>query len=396
MSRRRRIRKIVTVRPLSSPPPNKLKGVRIPEKRTRKNKSIIITPDLYENNENYSNSLSGEDKKILFNALDNYAKGKVIEAKNTNELPIVNMVFHGHWGWVFGMMVNQYKNHIPNCNIISSVNPIPGCDVYQYWRPASNEMAKLLKDYPETHNFFRKGIHMVHDSPYDASRANAAMRVNTMKAYHTVICTSLEQKKYYENRVSGNTQFKYIPLGVSNDFVKKNYVNNITENKIKLGFIGRLYWDKIKGEEDLIALASKLDSSKFEFVILSPNADTYVSQLRMLGFNVYDNQSNSFHSLYKMIDVTLILSKHEGTPLPLIESIKLGTCVLGKPVGEVPVVLSEEYIIKSMFDLKLKLNEIWGNRKILQEFYDKSDEMIKDRTWKNFTKETEKIWKQIW
>lgn len=393
--RRRRIRKVqIHPRNARDTSIQKQNKVVSRSKSMPSGKAIVITPKLYEENENYSNSLKGPEKRSLFSALDNYATSKLIEAKNINKLPNVNMVFHGHWGWVFAMMVKKYKKHIPGCNIISSVNPIPGCDVYQYWRPASKEMAKLLKDYPKSHDFFRKGIHMIHDSPYDTTRANTAMRIGTMNYYHTVICTSLEQKNYYQK--TKGTSYKYIPLGVGAEFIKKNKVNDTPNSKIRLGFIGRLYMDKIKGEEDLVKLAHALDPSKFEFVIISPNAEEYVSKIRSLGFTVYDNKISSFHRLYRMIDVSLILSKHEGTPLPLIESIKLGTYVLGKPVGEVPVVLPEKQIIKSVSDLITKLNKIWADRTILKQFYDISDTLIENRTWENFTQETEKIWKAIW
>ena len=356
--------------------------------------SIVITPELYESNENYSNSLPKAKKIALFNALDNYAKSRYMELTRTGK-PIVNMVFHGHWGWVFAKMVERYRFYNPEFSIVSSVNPIPGCSVYQYWRPASKEMQRMIEQYPKGHPFFKKGIHMVHDSPYDQARANPRMRINTMRLYHSVLCTSLEQKKFYENGFNGKTQFHYIPLGVGDEFVKKNTVNDKLGTKIRLGFVGRLYWDKVKGEESLMDLAQMLKPDKFEFVILSPNADEYCKRLRQMGYTVHDNKSSTFHRLYKMIDVTLILSKHEGTPLPLLESVKLGTYVLSNPVGEAPIVLPKENIIKSISDLRKRLLGIWNNRSVLKEFYDFSDTLIEDRTWERFTRETAKIWKEI-
>ena len=100
--------------------------------------------------------------------------------------------------------------------------------------------------------------------------------------------------------------------------------------------------------------------------------------------------------MYKKIDVTLILSKHEGTPLPLIESIGFGNYVLANPVGEVPTILNDHHIIKSMRDLTDKLNMIYHDRSLLEMFLNNSNDLIEGRTIKNFVTQTENIWKMIW
>ena len=365
----------------------------IPRTRISNNK-LTITPELYLNNENFSNSLRRKsEKEILFNSLDQYALLEYNAAKSKGGR-IINMVFHGHWGWVFSMMVEKYKELLKDYHIISSVNPIEGCDVYQYWRPVSPGMKLMIKKYPPTHEFFRKSIHMVHDSPYDNFRSSTAFRKSTLNHFHSLQCTSLEQFNFYNN-FKGDTHSWYTPLGVSESITKKPTYNN--NGKIRLGFCGRIYSDKVKGEEELIKLAKLLPRDKFEFVIASPNADTYVNMLRdELGFTVYTKGSQSMNYVYNKIDVTLILSKYEGTPLPLIESIKAGSYVLGNDVGEVSTLLNDKHIIKSIKDLKNKLNKIYDNRSILKTFLEESEDLIKDRTWYNFITQSENIWKTIW
>ncbi len=359
------------------------------------NNKIIITPELYLNNENFSNSLRKKsEKEILFNELDKYALSEYNIAK-TKGGRIINMVFHGHWGWVFSMMVEKYTNLLKDYHIISSVNPIQGCDVYQYWRPVSPGMKLMIKKYPPTHEFFRKGIHMVHDSPYDNFRSNTAFRKSTLNHFHSLQCTSLEQFNFYNNFKGDDTYSWYTPLGVSENIIKKPTYNS--NGKIRLGFCGRIYSDKVKGEEELIKLAKQLPRDKFEFVIASPNAETYVNILtNELGFNVYNKGAHGMNYVYSKIDVTLILSKYEGTPLPLIESIKSGTYVLGNDVGEVSTLLNDQHIIKSIKDLKNKLNKIYDDRSILKTFFEESEDLIKDRTWYNFITQSENIWKTIW
>ena len=396
---KRRIRKI-TVRPTNAPPSDKEVRVTSTARMHRgtvkrpNRQNFVITPELYLNNEDFSNSIkTAQQKTIFFKSLQSYALSEFNTIKN-QKLPIVNMVFHGHWGWVFSQMVENYKKHLSNCNIISSVDPIEGCDVYQYWRPANKRMQAMINTYPPTHDFLRKGIHMIHDSPHDKFRANTPFRQDSIGCFHSILCTSLEQYNYYK-KFKKNAKIWYTPLGIGNDIVKKEIINKT--QKIRLGFVGRIYSDKIKGEDELIKLAKLLPKEKFEFVILSPNADSYIGKLRNeLQFTVYTVKDGSFHDMYKKIDVTLILSKHEGTPLPLIESIGFGNYVLANPVGEVPTILNDHHIIKSMRDLTDKLNMIYHDRSLLEMFLNNSNDLIEGRTIKNFVTQTENIWKMIW
>lgn len=401
MSRKRSsIRKII-IKPLNAPPTQK-GGSRISKRTVIRNPKNVnpligkttITPELYLSNEDFSNSLkSNSQKNIFFKELDIYSKNEFNKIKNKG-LPIVNMVFHGHWGWVFSKMVENYKKHLKNCYIISSVNPIEGCDVYQYWRPGARHMQAMIQQYNPNHPFLSKSVHMIHDSPYDKFRANTAFREKSISAFHSILCTSLEQYNYYK-KFKKNAKIWYTPLGIDNDITKKKIINK--NQKIRLGFVGRIYSDKIKGEDELIKLAKLLPKEKFEFIILSPNAQSYINKLRdELQFTVHTAKDGSFKDMYKKIDVTLILSRHEGTPLPLIESIGFGNYVLANPVGEVPVILKDHNIIKSIRDLRDKLNMIYHDRSILEKFLDDSSNLIEGRTVKNFATQTENIWKMIW
>ena len=384
---KRRIRKSVVAHNPPPPPPKSQKP-----KNPHPNKKYTITHALYENNENFSNSIPLKSlRKIFFNNLQTYCISKFNEAKTTGK-PIVNMVFHGHWGWVFSKMIQKYKKYNNKFEIISSVYPIPGAAVYQYWRPVSDLGLEMLKNISDAnHPYWSKGVHMMHDSPFDKNRAKAEVRILTLGKIKNALCTSKEQQQYFDGKI-GNTKFWYTPLGINENLIPREKIN--LDNKIKIGFIGRLYWDKVKGEDLLIKIAEKLDPNKFEFVILSPNADKLISVLKR-KFTVYTNNSGSFENLFSSIDVTLILSKYEGTPLPLIESLKLGIHVLSTRVGEVPTVLGKKYILSSADEFVKGLNEVYENRDLLQTVKEKGPEIVKDRTWKLFVEKSMKIWESI-
>lgn len=351
-----------------------------------------ITEALYESNETFSNTIrTNAQKKIFFKCLQAFCKNKFNEASKSGK-PIINMVFHGHWGWVFSNIVKEYKKYSDGFEIVCSVHPIPGASVYQYWRPVSKfGESQYNRIADPNHPFWVKGIHMMHDSPYDPSRSRTPVRLLTLGRVKHALCTSLEQKNYFDGVVN-DTKCWYVPLGTNEKLKPKGLQE--TKGKIKLGFIGRLYHDKVKGEDMLLKIAERLDPNRFEFVILSPNAHSLVSQLKR-KFKVYTNNDDSFEKLFNKIDVTLILSSYEGTPLPLIESLQIGIYVLSTKVGEAPSLLPQRNILKSSDDFVIELNKIYENRRGLEKFKKNGPELVKNRTWKSFVEKSIEIWENI-
>lgn len=403
--RRKKIRKVVVL------PKNVDKVVRrtpdfskskIKPKNSRKPAQYTITLDLYKNNENFHNSLPNHTEKLKFlKSLDSYAQNEFNKAKRTG-LPVINMVFFGHWGWVFSNMTEIYKKAAEGrYKIISSVWPLEGSDVYQYWRIGNNHSREYLNNiglHNKEHESFSRGIQMFHDSPYHESRFNTSFKIHFLDSYHSLLCTSNEQFKWVKEGKLHNKPF-YVPLGVDNRFKEKPKTS--VEGKIKIGFIGRIYGCGFKGESRIIELASKLNKNKFEFVFLSPNAAKVINRIRNLGFTVTEtsSKSNKFLEAYRSLDVTLILSVNEGTPLPLIESLKLGHTVISTNVGEAPVHLEKKYLFDKVNpDLEgvaSLLNDIYDDRSILLKNKSKNVVKVKDLTWENFSEKTFNIWDKI-
>ena len=376
--------------------------IRIPtngiiSRKTEPPKKYVITDDLYLNNESFYHSIRGHGNHQAF--LDSLQKRSIEEYNKAVKLkqPIINMVFFGHWGWAFSEILSQYKKYALGYSIIQSVKPIPGCDVYQYWRGASNDLNEIynsLGPSNHTHNFIAKGIDMFHDSPNDAKRSKIGIRMKRLRSFGGSFCTSMEQYEFLKNQKSVGKYHEYIPLGIREDIVTKSIHNS--NSKIKIGFIARSYYDGVKGEYRLFNIATKLDPSKFEFIILSPNLDSLVSKIRGLGFNVFTKNHTNFMSLYSMIDVTLILSKYEGTPLPLIESMKFGHTVLSTKVGEAPLLLNDTpYILSTDDEFVRALNKINKDRNILKENIKINRKKVHDRTWSTFVNRSIKLWERL-
>ena len=301
-------------------------------------------------------------------------------------LPKINMVFFGTINWTFEKILAEYTSRLKEkYNIIPSRIPISGCDIYQYWRPAHVTAQKLFSKISPTHEYFTKGIHMIHDSPYDIKRHNTNFRLNHISKFNSVLCTSREQYDFYGTKV-GYESLHHIPLGVFEDkVIHKAEINR--EKKIKIGFVARLYPDKVKGEDLLVQIAEKLDPRLFEFVIHSPSAPGLISQLKSLKFSV--NTQGEF-------DVLLICSKYEGTPLPLIECCASGIYVLSTRVGEAKWLLPESQLCSNEpTEFVEKLNYISSNKEILEESLTEMPNLVKNRKWDNHVKGAEHLWYKI-
>jgi len=351
---------------------------------TQTPKSYHINEQIYANPEAYSAKIPNQSGFI--NSLQDYAVGKANYCKGENPgRPIVNMVFHGMWGWVFGKLLNSYHQHSDNFYIVPSVLPIPGCNVYQFWRPASKYAQNRFSSQDDNSDFYEKGVYMVHDSPYDKVRANMEYRLRTIDRYSTILCTSKEQQDFYMQKVASPEKVAYIPLGVFDD--KKNQKIDYNQNgKIRIGFIARIYNDGIKGESNLVEIARSLHPDRFEFVIQSPNGQALANTIRRMGFAV---------NLGGDIDVHVITSKAEGTPLPLIESLYNGIYVLSTPVGESPVLLPPDQVCTSKNDFVRKLIQVESDRSILCTALSAGPDRVNDRTVESFVLQSQKLWDSI-
>jgi len=307
----------------------------------------------------------------------------------SRDRPIVNMVFHGPWNWLFAKMLAEYTDS--RYHVLPSVFPIEGCDIYQYWRPASTRAIRELSVLPAEHPFHSRGIHMVHDSPNDKARANTMPRIKGIHKFAKVLCTSKEQFDFYSKY---NAACEYVPLGSFPEFYTvKSKVN--TSEKLRIGFTARLYPDQVKGEATLIEVAALLDVRKFEFVILSPNASMVERALRLKGFTVHSQATASFIDAFNKIDVQLILSKHEGTPLPLIESMARGNTVLSTRVGEAPVLLSAGCLARTPGEFCRVLNAIERDRSILERYRRENPAKVANRTIQTFIDSNVKMWDEL-
>jgi len=169
----------------------------------------------------------------------------------------------------------------------------------------------------------------------------------------------------YEKLKSRYSNIKFIPHWVDSDFFIPRYkYNNFT-----LGWVGRY------------------DTSVKRFPLLFRLGYPILIKANYKGFLNPNRGRKDMVDFYNRIDILLILSENEGTPMPLLEAMSCGKMVISTNVGIAPLVLDDKYIIKEkdedliVKEFQKKLNylkkhpdiiimEGKRNRKFIEENYD--------------------------
>jgi glycosyltransferase involved in cell wall biosynthesis len=99
-----------------------------------------------------------------------------------------------------------------------------------------------------------------------------------------------------------------------------------------------------KGEELILPIAARLDPGRFAWVFSGKGWEAHVSALRERGWTVIwpGSLEDPLHfAVFGEGDVYLLLSRLEGAPLPLLETMGLGLWPVATPVGIAPEILSD-------------------------------------------------------
>ncbi len=171
-----------------------------------------------------------------------------------------------------------------------------------------------------------------------------------------IIVISESQKKdiVKKYRINSNHKTKLIPLGFewSGFFHEDKNVNfrkqfNLPENKFLIGSIGRIV--PIKDHALFIKIAHQLiqkHPSKFHFVIIGDGElrEEMETDLELKGIRNYFTFTgwwNTNVNIYQNLDLLLLTSQNEGTPVAVIEALASGTPVIASAVGGVLDVMSK-------------------------------------------------------
>ena len=192
--------------------------------------------------------------------------------------------------------------------------------------------------------------------------------------------------KIYEKLNVKNKPYGVITDGVNlEEFYPKNInkFDNISDRKIKIGWVGNSAWQKDK--EDFKGVNTILKPVIQELIDEGYPIEPYFAdrQERMIPHD-------KMVDYYSDIDIIVCTSKIEGTPNPVLEGMACGDVVVSTDVGIVPDALGEKqskFILEERTNecLKNKLKYLIEHRELFKELQKENLEQIKKWTWKEIS-----------
>ena len=186
-------------------------------------------------------------------------------------------------------------------------------------------------------------------------------KVKFYKKYKNFITTSMRQYNILKSKqlikpsvssISIKDNIYYLPLNSLEDLKNKLHSNN----KLTIGFIGYEYKNDIKNMSLFLNIIKKLDKNIYNICICSNGYVKEKNELINLGYNLISDKH--------YINILLITSKSEGSPLTLYECIKNNVKCIATDVGNVNQILENYYICDNINDFLDKINDI--NNKFLK------------------------------
>jgi glycosyltransferase involved in cell wall biosynthesis len=188
-----------------------------------------------------------------------------------------------------------------------------------------------------------------------------------LQKMNTVVFVSQQTKKLLNNLSSSSV----IPNGISIERYSSSNNIRFGSPDLKILAIGRLSIEK--GFKYLIKSICDAKASQRNFTVDIMGAGGEEAGLRLLAeeLNVTENVSflgfvKSPSLFFKNYDLLIMPSLTEGLPITLLEAIKEKLPVLATNVGEIPVVLDNNY---PMIDAKSELNDVYKKTIEFEELY---------------------------
>lgn len=245
----------------------------------------------------------------------------------------VNFVISKNMGSkIFSDIFARFKSFSAH-EIVVSVEPLDGCDVYHYHRPHLE--GRLRKN----------SVVTVHHDLADNDRSLAfELFLARYKEASAVVCLNSRQAAVLEG--AGVANVHVIPHGYDAALFNRRRLRKWhPEQVLNLGFISRRYGRRVKGEQLLYSLAQRAHVDRVAFTLVGEGRSIDAVVLRELGFDVTSLEFLPYRlypSLYDSLDCLMILSSFEGGPASLPEAIASGTPVISTLVGMAPDLLSHD------------------------------------------------------
>ncbi len=215
------------------------------------------------------------------------------------------------------------------------------------------------------YNFLKKNkiklVHTFHGhvfhSYFSNFKTNVFLFLERILAKFTDIIITLTPKQYEEIKnfnIGNGKNLKIVPLGLSLDkfyninsksnFLYEKY--NISDDSFLIGTVARLV--PVKNLKFFIDIAANFkDRDNIKFLIigdgeLRDELHTYAESLKLDNV-IFTGFLNNLEDIYAGLDLFVLTSLNEGSPVAIIEALTSGVPVVASDVGGVRDVLSEKF-----------------------------------------------------
>ncbi len=313
--------------------------------------------------------------------------------------------------WAFSNIANNIKKNLSqyyefkiipiaylNSNVVKLLFLTEDCDlIHFFWRGLVLAInSKNYKSYirqlgGNIKDFNKKYLDgkIITSSVYDHLFLDEEKISKTKKIFSKCQHYYVSSNKLLE--IYKNIELENYPYGVITDGVdleefypkNKNKFNNISNRKIKIGWVGNSAWKQ--DEEDFKGVNTILKPVIQELIDEGYPIESYFAdrQERMIPHD-------KMVDYYSEIDIIVCTSKIEGTPNPVLEGMACGDVVVSTDVGIVPDVLGKKqskFILEERTKecLKQKIIYLIEHREIFAELSKENLEQIKDWTWQKIS-----------
>lgn len=354
----------------------------IPEDMTKKAADVVVNP--VETKKEIIPPQKKGNGNILFTTTKIERLNKrVLFLLHTNQIGGAELLFHG----IIKNLPPDYKAYVCYFHEVSDVSALREhpCEFIELEHIISNDkpMAigvlsqildvdlicmtnvgsptrKIIKEHTKA-----KVVEVIHSE----HGVSCLFPKNTMlsERYDGFIAINPNTKQYLQNWFGKDCPIiTCIQNGV--DTEKFSPKENIS-SKLTVGNISRISPEK--NIEFFSKIADEFDTENFKFIWVGgvakqcpykKNPPTLSDKVEITGY-VYTNLEEYYHKL----DVFLLTSLHEGTPLSVLEAMACGLPVISTPVGNMHKLIAPECIIENKEQAVILINKFQRDAKLRQK-----------------------------
>jgi glycosyltransferase involved in cell wall biosynthesis len=214
-----------------------------------------------------------------------------------------------------------------------------------------------------------------------------------------IIALSAKQKQTLlsQFQIASDTKILLIPLGINqqtSDFSleqKREFLNRweLASDRVLIAQVGRLV--EVKNVELSIQVLANIkakSSKEFTFLIVGDGhlKQKLVDKARLLGLTVatepngaksadviFTSWCQDLLMLYSAIDILVLSSRSEGTPLSIMEAQMAGKAVVAPSIGGIPDMITHNetgLLFDSELNFEIALNQLINSPKLIEQLGD--------------------------